>query len=144
MIALIDLTYPRPKLTAEQQSIMRSCAISTYGNEPEFKDDEPDYYQYIVDLSVFVTLGIEFTVKRNLSPILEQIQNLETPRPIQFNERCHVSVAGNGLLSINDVAVHLDLCTDRLQELLDNGWSILAVCVQPDQRRPDYVLGRHS
>lgn len=25
---------------------------------------------------------------------------------------------------------------------LDAGWRILAVCPQPDQRRPDYILGR--
>lgn len=58
------------------------------------------------------------------------------------NERCQVAVAGLGLLTVDTVQVEEDLCTDKLQALLDEGWRILAVCVQPDQRRPDYILGR--
>lgn len=27
---------------------------------------------------------------------------------------------------------------------LNNGWRIIAVCIQPDGRRPDYVLGRYN
>lgn len=58
------------------------------------------------------------------------------------NERCNVAVAGLGLLTVNEVEVHTDFCTEALQDKLNEGWRILAVCVQPDQRRPDYVLGR--
>jgi len=58
------------------------------------------------------------------------------------NERCHVAVAGLGLLTVDEVENHDDLCTDLLQRKLNEGWRILAVCVQPDQRRPDYILGR--
>lgn len=32
-------------------------------------------------------------------------------------------------------------CTDEVQGRLAEGWRIIAVCPQPDQRRPDYVLG---
>jgi hypothetical protein len=35
-----------------------------------------------------------------------------------------------------------DACSDALQNELDNGWRIIAACPQPDQRRPDYSLGR--
>jgi hypothetical protein len=58
------------------------------------------------------------------------------------NERCRVAVAGLGLLTVDEVENCDDLCTDALQDKLNEGWRILAVCVQPDQRRPDYILGR--
>jgi len=40
------------------------------------------------------------------------------------------------------VQIREDYCTERLQDDLDSGWKILAICVQPDGRRPDYILGR--
>jgi hypothetical protein len=58
------------------------------------------------------------------------------------NTRCNVAVAGLGLLTVDEVTNENDCCTDHLQSLLSEGWRILAVCVQPDQRRPDYILGR--
>ena len=44
-----------------------------------------------------------------------------------------------------DKVMHLDdACTDELQEQLDDGWRILAVCPPNAARRPDYILGRNS
>lgn len=54
----------------------------------------------------------------------------------------NVSVGGLGLLIIDTVKVEVDLCTEALQQELNKGWRIVAICVQPDQRRPDYILGR--
>lgn len=48
-------------------------------------------------------------------------------------------------LSYVDEVDHLDdCCTDTLQEKLDEGWRILAVCPPNAQRRPDYVIGRRK
>jgi hypothetical protein len=58
-----------------------------------------------------------------------------------INERCNVTV-GNMVTHFNEVEVREDYCSDELQKMLMKGWRIVAVCVQPDQRRPDYVLGR--
>lgn len=60
----------------------------------------------------------------------------------QVNTKVHVHVPNLGLLMIDEVSVQEDLCTKELQNILDEGWRILAICPQPDQRRPDYVLGR--
>ncbi len=46
------------------------------------------------------------------------------------------------LAHIRKVCVYDDMCTDMLQGMLDDGWVILAICPQPGQRRPDYILGR--
>ena len=60
----------------------------------------------------------------------------------QFNERVNVHISDIGLLKINEVQVLTNECTEDLQKYLDDGWHIVAVCPQPDQRRPDYIIGR--
>lgn len=58
-----------------------------------------------------------------------------------FNDKCQQEQPGPNLLNVNETMLMEDACTDALQENLENGWRIIAVCPQP-QRRPDYVLGR--
>lgn len=58
-----------------------------------------------------------------------------------FNEKTSSEQPGPSLLNVDETLLMEDACTNALQENLDNGWRILAVCPQP-QRRPDYVLGR--
>ncbi|HEX6956291.1 MAG TPA: hypothetical protein VF156_15560 [Agromyces sp.] len=58
------------------------------------------------------------------------------------NTKVDVHVPGNALLAIDEVCCEYDMCTDELAGHLERGWRIVAVCPQPDQRRPDYVLGR--
>lgn len=43
---------------------------------------------------------------------------------------------------IRTVELRMNYCTDALQSDLDDGWHILAICPQPGQRRPDYILGK--
>lgn len=66
-----------------------------------------------------------------------------TPSPEQaHNAVTHVHVAGQVLSSYNRVHLLSDACTDDLQSKLNEGWRIVACCVPPYQRRPDYILGR--
>lgn len=58
-----------------------------------------------------------------------------------FNERCNVPVSDTFLHKVNQTMVLYDCCSDRLQEQIKKGWRIISVTPQPDQRRPDYVLG---
>lgn len=51
-----------------------------------------------------------------------------------------VHLPGNELLKIRRVCVQENFCTDALQEELNKGWRIIAVCPQAG-RRPDYILG---
>jgi hypothetical protein len=77
--------------------------------------------------------------------VLERLESIErklaAPVPA-FNDRVAVSVPSFAQMMISDVTVLENSCTDQLQEHLDMGWRILAICPQPNQRRPDYVLGR--
>jgi hypothetical protein len=65
-------------------------------------------------------------------------------KQVEFNQKCDVHVANLGLLHINQLGFAVDYCTEALQKILNNGWRIIACCVQPDGRRPDYILGRYN
>jgi len=87
------------------------------------------------------------TILGEVQQALNRVAGMSIPatrdaREQLFNERVQVHVPGLGLLILDEVKVLYDQCTDGLQEHLDDGWRILAVCPQPDKRRPDYVLGR--
>lgn len=76
-------------------------------------------------------------LQRKLDAKMEGIEELRN-----YNERCRVHVPSNALLEFTEVTVMYDCCTDALQKDLEDGWRIICACPQPDQRRPDYVLGR--
>ena len=61
-----------------------------------------------------------------------------------FNQVVNVHTPGNALSLFNEVMLAEDMCTDGLQTQMSEGWRIIAVCPQPDQRRPDYILGRFN
>ncbi len=75
--------------------------------------------------------------------IMEKYQTqLERFSENTFNEKCNVHTGGNALTEYNQLMLCEDVCTDELQHKLQKGWRILSVCPQPDQRRPDYILGK--
>ncbi len=75
--------------------------------------------------------------------IMEKYQaQLERFSENTFNEKCNVHTGGNALTEYNQLMLCEDICTDELQGKLRDGWRIMAVCPQPDQRRPDYILGK--
>lgn len=60
-----------------------------------------------------------------------------------WNHKTQSPISGGNLQGINELLLKEDCCTDSLQEALDEGWRLLAVCPQ-ESRRPDYVLGRYN
>lgn len=58
-----------------------------------------------------------------------------------YNIKCGVPLVDTALMSINRIKIMENCCSDELQKTLNEGYRILSVCPQPDQRRPDYVLG---
>ena len=52
-----------------------------------------------------------------------------------------IAIPDIGLLTMRAVTVLTNGCTDILQEYLNKGWRLLAVCPPNGARRPDYVLG---
>lgn len=88
----------------------------------------------------------EYQIENNLLHKLMQLEeklNIFTPET-QFNCKVGVHISDLGLLSVKYVTYEEDCCTDVVQGYLDDGWRILAVCPQPDKRRPDYIFGRND
>lgn len=102
----------------------------------------------VVDLigPVEVTGRMTPWITNQLFDISERLQRLEVQQiethSQTFNQRVNVHVPGLGLLLLNEIKVMEDACTDNIQKELNAGWRIVAVCPQPDSRRPDYILGR--
>lgn len=109
-----------------------------------------------LSINITMTEDTELAALSNIADRLDKIEekvgtytvnvaSLDDPycdKNTQFNSRVNVHVPNLGTLTMNEVSYHEDCCTDNLQNQLDDGWRILAVCVQPNQRRPDYILGR--
>jgi len=116
--------------------------------------------EYVVDLDVFLKRHPALKISiRGMMPLVQTQQGdmIEAmfdiqkkfdralaafDKQVEFNQKCEVHVSNLGLLHINQLGYLVDGCTERLQDLLNEGWRIIACCVQSDQRRPDYVLGR--
>lgn len=109
--------------------------------------------EQIVQLAV---LNIKFTVKQKISvniDITKQLIEL-AEKPVRiiteggggttYNNKCEVHMPGQSLSLYNEMLLLEDACTDELQSSLNSGWRIVAACPQPDQRRPDYILGRFN
>lgn len=89
-----------------------------------------------IEVSVFTTLV------DHLEAMVQRVPGYSHPN--QYNSRCDVHVPNLGLLMMNKVELLSDACTDDLQAHLDRGWRILAICPQPNQRRPDYIIGKQE
>ena len=117
--------------------------------------------QYMVDLEVFLPLcTYEFSILKTVTPKSSGIEGMvDTLKTVEdkilrlgkmadtmqnFNMKCDVHVGGGLIATFNDLMLKEDTCTDELMEEVQNGWRIIAVCVQPNQRRPDYILGRYN
>ena len=56
-----------------------------------------------------------------------------------FNQKVNVHVGGGLITTYNELMLKEDSCTDLIQDSLNAGWWIIAVCAQPDQRRPEPI-----
>jgi hypothetical protein len=116
---------------------------------------------YIVNLEIFtlefpnLEVSIKGVPKSILSKDLDLIEEMNKiatkieeaknrfEKVVELNQQCNIHVPNLGLLNVNKMAYATDYCTEMLQERLLQGWRLIAVCPQPDQRRPDYILGMH-
>lgn len=76
-----------------------------------------------------------------MQDLLAKVNNI-VDRSAQFNQRLGLEQPGLTLQTVTHLMLASDACTDLVQEYLSRGWRILAIQPQPDQRRPDYILGR--
>lgn len=79
--------------------------------------------------------GLRYEIKR-----FKGCRVVEQDAPTAVN--IQIAIPNLQLFSIREVCLLEDSCTNELQDRLDAGWYILAVCPPANQRRPDYILGR--
>lgn len=101
------------------------------------------WYTYTV---WFDRLPVDVPYRLERTVYVGPIDDLDTntgARVPAFNKKVQVIVPSLGLLLLDEVMLANDCCTDELNRLMrEQCWRIVAVCPQPDQRRPDYILGR--
>lgn len=83
------------------------------------------------------------SAKRTIESEINRMTETPESRAV-YNEVVQVHMPGYTLATYNATMLLQDACTDALQSALDDGWRIVAALPQPDQRRPDYVLGRYD
>ena len=143
--------------------------ISSSSMYKQLPEGSPQYVsiagEHMVDLLPFMEkCTLEFSIIRSVTPeeenplpvllqetlktVEDKINNLTTlvdsTVQIDFNQKCNVHVGGGLLVTFNDLLLKENCCTDVLMSEFNNGWRVMAVCVQPDQPRPDYILGRYN
>jgi len=135
-----------PEFTDETKAMMRAAII--YPDIDPFSDEGPLrwYAEYVADIHKMPP--VPFRVIKHIGAALADaplgLDVDSANRSPAFNQKVQVIVPGLGLLLIDEVSIACDACTSELNSALKDGWRILAVCPQPDQRRPDYVLGRST
>lgn len=137
------ITPSNIKLDTEREHPVIPGAFRVDNWTETFVGELHEMYLIKSDLSISV-VGIAASATFNsLMTKMDVLERAVTGASKQlFNQKCEVHVPGLGLLNVNETKVVEDYCTHALQNELDDGWRILAICPQPDQRRPDYVLGR--
>jgi hypothetical protein len=102
-----------------------------------------EYFNVEDRFRILIDIPDQFDVKELIGSVIEKtIKSVTDDR--FFNQKCQQEQPSNNLLSINQTLLLEDACTDHLQSHIADGWRILAIQPQPNQRRPDYVLGRNQ
>lgn len=127
----------------------------------QLPEEKPEYGVGVIwggekELRAIKDAGLECSIsKEELSKehglmivkLQERLMNLgdmpkTTENAVLRDAAVQITIPDLGLLVIDEVRYLTDACTDMLQDELDDGWRILAVCPPNAQRRPDYILGR--
>ena len=131
-------------LTPEQYAELRVAIPSLKPEKPKY-----DWDDHFCDYAALLKLA-EFKIDVDLSPTALTKNTMLTKLAGKYkpDEAVHgmvqIHIPDVGLMLIDEVTYLEDCCTNLLQDQLNEGWRILAVCPPNAQRRPDYILGRRK
>jgi hypothetical protein len=146
MLARIELTYEAREVLSKGVGLQHWAELAKiFDSMPPSQEDAKEIWrwpqEHIIDLDTegqwLLEHGITFALKRLKGTTIREAFKLD-----QTPTQVYVQVPHVGLLTINEVTVKENCCTDTLQEMLDEGWMLLCVCPPNATRRPDYILGR--
>ena len=120
--------FPEFELAEDQTSVNDWCQWRVHGT--------------IADLDKLARFGLEPTVKRIRGQFLEKVfvPTVGVKPPPEPNV-VNISIPNQALFAVQTVDYLEDYCTNELQNWLDSGWRIVAVCPPNDTRRPTYIVG---
>lgn len=146
MMFRIDLHYNArevfEKMSDEKYDALKKIIIA-------MPDDRKESYWQMRDM-VIDTDGLQALANEGIEVVLKKFKNTYTvPEMPEFAKQLsgpitHIHIPNIGLLSIKTITVHENACTDEIQNCLNKGWHILAICPPNAQRRPDYILGHND
>jgi hypothetical protein len=143
---------PWATLTTEQYAELRTAIPSL----PEIKN-EHEYGEHLMDeqgIRACARLGLQIKLEPGTEDtMLVKLQ--DRIAALELSHRDDVKLAEQGamvqihipdiaLMRVDEVTYLEDACTNEVQQHLDDGWRILAVCPPNAQRRPDYIFGRRK
>lgn len=148
MLAMIEIGYHFASqlrdLSDEHFEQVRSLLLNI--NIPSnAREDSGWYYgvgEKLVSLETLQTLTLF-----GLKPLITRINSM-SGRDLQgqivrdkMDAVMQIHISNVALLEVAAVDVLEDCCTKNLQEHLDNGWRIIAICPPVGTRRPTYIIG---
>lgn len=151
LLERIDITIPNRSVAEDATEFQASAHLSS----PTFACSSEQLIEIMSSndsctVKSVSTSDTSSTMLDRLERVLAKIEesgiaNLTGPVGDQiYNTRCDVHMPGQALASYNETLLLEDSCTDALQGSLNSGWRVIAACPQPNQRRPDYILGRFN
>lgn len=142
-MSLVRLELNEYRLSAEDRikaaelwpNLLQEKGYQTY--EPKFVDitELPSWVGDIDAIRIKPLQKVEF-----VSPV----KNFKDLKPDQIKEVLQtvnqIVMPGFELLRYASIKVLTDECTIQIQKEMDQGWRIIGILPQPQQRRPDYIM----
>lgn len=101
------------------------------------------------EVTILVSMKLPLKLRPLPGAMLTKMQDREgnwdggiTAEHLESGAAVQITIPDFTLMQISEVTYIDDACTDQVQQYLDEGWRILAVCPPNAQRRPDYIFGR--
>lgn len=122
---------PEYHYTAEEQVQAQLAYVwGDYSGKIRFKEDgsiDNSWTEFLMDAALMPAVPHRLIrVVRSEAPL--GLDTDTAARVPAFNQKVHVTVPGLGLLLLDEVTVETNICTDALNDLLKEGWRIVAVC----------------
>ena len=122
---------------------------------PQLPEQSKDYYgQPLIvghdGLEMLAALNIDASIDKEklgeatmLTKMVEKYAaGMTLPEAAVKGALVQLHIPNIGLMLIDEVDWLEDACTQQVQDHLNDGWRIIAVCPPNAQRRPDYIFGR--
>lgn len=149
MFSTYDMTEETFNNTYEKLKTIKTLNLNTFkeskeGNRNFLKHNVVTAEEYIGLTVLGYNIRITEVVDKKTEAEIDFERLSSKKQEPAYNAKCNVYMPGNPMHTYNKLKLMENACTDEVQSVLNYGWRIMAVLPQPNQRRPDYVLGMYN